>query len=223
MLASGGAAHGTLVTAGAQTAGHGRLGRAWVAPAGSAVLASVVLRELGEGAALLPLVAAVAACEACERCAAVEATIKWPNDVWIDRRKVAGILLEARPREGWAVLGIGLNVTTRAEQLPEELRATATSLAIAAGAQESTVPAVEAVLAALLEALELGMDDRPEEVFAAWRERDALYGRSVRWEGGEGIAEGIDASGALLVSTPGGRVELQAGEVALVRPTSEEH
>ncbi len=223
MLASGGAAHGTLVTAGAQTAGHGRLGRAWVAPAGSAVLASVVLRELGAGAALLPLVAAVAACEACERCAAVDATIKWPNDVWIDRRKVAGILLEARPREGWAVLGIGLNVTTRAEQLPEELRATATSLAIAAGAQESTVPAVEAVLAALLEALELGMDDRPEEVFAAWRERDALYGRSVRWEGGEGIAEGIDASGALLVSTPGGTVELQAGEVALVRPTSEEH
>ena len=83
---------------------------------------SVVLRELDER---LPLAAAVAVCEALP----VEAAIKWPNDVWIDGRKVAGILVEGRPQEGWAVLGIGLNVTTRA--FPPELAEIATSLRLA--------------------------------------------------------------------------------------------
>lgn len=221
-LALRGAPHGTLVTAGAQTAGRGRLGRAWVAPPGAGVLASVLLRGLSERAALLPLAAAVAVCEACERCAAVECAIKWPNDVWIDGRKVAGILLEGRPQEGWLALGIGLNVTTRADRLPEELRTTATSLAIATGASEATTPGVEAVLAALLEALERRLAARPDDVLRAWGQRDALSGRPVRWQEGEGVAEGIDASGALLVSTPGGRVELRAGEVTLIRPNVSE-
>ena len=105
-LADVGAPHGTLVTADEQTAGRGRQGREWTAPPRSAVLMSVVLRELDER---LPLTAAVALCEALP----VEAAIKWPNDVWIEGRKVAGILVEGRPQEGWAVLGIGVNVTTR--------------------------------------------------------------------------------------------------------------
>ena len=104
VLASAGAPHGTLVTADEQQAGRGRQGRTWSAPPKSAVLMSAVLRELSE---TLPLAAAVAVCEALP----VEAQIKWPNDVWIESRKVAGILVEARPQEGWAVLGIGLNVT----------------------------------------------------------------------------------------------------------------
>ena len=78
---------------------------------------------------LLPLATAVAVCEACEAHAPVECAIKWPNDVWIERRKVAGILIEGRPQEGWAVIGVGLNVSTAREEFPEELRATATSLA----------------------------------------------------------------------------------------------
>ena len=78
---------------------------------------SLILRDLDERHALLPLAAAVAVCEACE--AAAPPAIKWPNDVWIDRRKVAGILIEGRPQEGWAVLGIGLNVTT--DSFPPEL------------------------------------------------------------------------------------------------------
>ena len=206
------------MTAGAQTAGRGRLGRTWAAPPGAAVLASLLLRGLSERAALLPLAAAVAVCEACERCAELECAIKWPNDVWIDGRKVAGILLEGRPQEGWLALGIGLNVTTQADRLPEELRTTATSLAIATGASQATAPGVEAVLAALLEALERRLPARPDDVLGAWGQRDALSGHPVRWQGGEGVAEGIDASGALLVSTPGGRVELHAGEVTLIRP-----
>ena len=131
-LAIGGAPHGTLVTAGEQSSGRGRQGRTWSSPPGKALLASVVLRDLGEEVALLPLSAAVAVCEACEAIAPVQCRIKWPNDVWIKGRKLAGILVEGRPQAGWAILGIGLNVATAEEEFPPELRDTATSLVIAA-------------------------------------------------------------------------------------------
>ena len=204
-LAGAGAPHGTLVTAGEQTAGRGRQGRAWTSPPGSAVLMSVVLREFDE---LLPLAAAVATCEAVP----LDCRIKWPNDVWADGRKLAGILAEARPQEGWAVLGIGLNVTT--EEFPPELRDSATSLRL-----EGAEADPEEILEALVAALDRRLRDDREAILAAWRERDGLKGRQVRWADGEGTAAGIDDSGALLVETEDGLVTLEAGEVHLERPT----
>ncbi len=202
-LALGGAPHGTLVTADEQSAGRGRQGRAWTAPPRSAVLMSLVTRRLTP---TLPLAAAVAVCDALPtRC-----EIKWPNDIWLDRRKLAGILLEGRPQEGWAVLGIGLNVTT--DSFPPELAETATSLRIA-GVELDT----EAVLAALLGSLDEWLEAPAEDVLGAWSERDALRGERVRWTDGEGVAAGIDASGALVVETDNGRVTLDAGEVHLLR------
>jgi BirA family biotin operon repressor/biotin-[acetyl-CoA-carboxylase] ligase len=157
---------------------------------------SVVLRN---ASATLPLAAAVAVCEALP----VEAAIKWPNDVWIGRRKLAGILVEARPQEGWAVLGVGVNVH---DAPPIEH---VTSLGSVIGTEE------------LLERLLLALDgwlSRPlPEVLAAWRSRDALLGETVRWQNGSGKGAGIDESGALLVDTDSGRVALQAGEVHLLR------
>jgi BirA family biotin operon repressor/biotin-[acetyl-CoA-carboxylase] ligase len=205
VLAAAGAPHGTLVTADEQQAGRGRQGRAWTAPPRSAVLMSVVLREVLE---TLPLAAAVAVCEALP----VEAQIKWPNDVWIEGRKVAGILVEARPQEGWAVLGIGLNVAI--EKFPALLDETATSLHLA-GASVTPDKALAALLATLDDWLRRPADD----VLAAWRARDALRGRAVRWENGgkEGVAAGVDDSGALIVETGDGRVTLDAGEVHLER------
>jgi BirA family biotin operon repressor/biotin-[acetyl-CoA-carboxylase] ligase len=202
-LAAAGAPHGTLVTADEQRAGRGRQGRVWTAPPRSAVLMSVVLRELSE---TLPLAAAVAVCEALP----VDARIKWPNDVWIDGRKVAGILVEGRPQEGWAVLGIGLNVAT--EEFPAELNATSLRLA---GASLST----DEALTALIAALRLWLPRPASDVLAAWRSRDALLGGTVRWANGskEGTAAGVDDSGALIVETVDGRVTLDAGEVHLER------
>jgi BirA family transcriptional regulator, biotin operon repressor / biotin---[acetyl-CoA-carboxylase] ligase len=150
-------------------------------------------------------VAAVAVAEACESVAPVTCRIKWPNDVWIERRKVAGILVEGRPADGWAVLGIGLNVST--DGLPEELRSIAT--AIDAG--------VELALGAVLDALTLWLGREADEVLDAWRARDALRGSPVRWADGSGVAAGIDDSGSLLVETPSGLVTLGAGEVHLER------
>ena len=202
-LAATGAPHGTLVTADEQTAGRGRQGRVWTAPPRSAVLMSVVLREFDER---LPLTAAVAVADALP----AEAAIKWPNDVWIGRRKVAGILVEGRPQEGWAVLGVGLNVGT--ERFPAELAETATSLRLA-GIEDDT----EAVLAATLRSLDAWLGAPSARVLEAWRSLDALKGERVRWADGEGVADGIDDSGALRVKTEAGHVTLHAGEVHLLR------
>ena len=201
-LAAAGAPHGTLVTAAEQTAGRGRPGRAWSAPPGRALLMSLVLRSPER---MLPLAAAVAVAEA----AGPDAAIKWPNDVLLSGRKLAGILAEARPQDGWAVLGIGLNVAVRMEDLPVELRGTAATLGLEARE-------VEAVLARVLAALERTLAlDRPA-LLDAWRARDALLGREVAWAGGSGRAAGIDGEGRLVVELPdGGRTALESGEVHL--------
>jgi BirA family biotin operon repressor/biotin-[acetyl-CoA-carboxylase] ligase len=198
-LAANGAPHGTLVTADHQSAGRGRSDRAWLAPPGSSVLMSVVIRP---GDPLLSLRAAVAVAEVCGSAA----TIKWPNDVLLEGRKACGILVEGRPQEDWAVLGIGLNVLP--VEFPPELNATALD----------DGRGVEQVLAALLVALGTRIAQPADGLLAAWRERDALAGRQIAWEPeGSGTAAGVDDSGALLVDTADGRVALDAGEVHLKR------
>jgi BirA family transcriptional regulator, biotin operon repressor / biotin---[acetyl-CoA-carboxylase] ligase len=206
VLAIAGAPHGTLVSAAAQTAGRGRQGRRWSAPPGSALLASLVLRAPPR---LLALTAAVAVCDV----VGGEAQIKWPNDVVLARddrlRKLAGILAESRPQDGWAVLGIGLNVAVRLPELPRELRASAATL----GAEPT---AIEPTLARLLRALERRLDEPADATLAAYRERDALRGRAVAWASGQGRAEGIDGQGRLVVALAGGgQAALDAGEVHL--------
>jgi BirA family transcriptional regulator, biotin operon repressor / biotin---[acetyl-CoA-carboxylase] ligase len=201
-LAAAGAPHGTLVTAAAQSAGRGRQGRTWSAPPGHALLMSLVLRGAQP---LLPLAAAVALAEV----AGERARIKWPNDVLLDGRKLGGILAEGRPQEDWAVLGIGVNVAVRLEDLPPELHDTAATLGRAAAD-------VEPFLAALLEAIERALALPTRELLDAWRARDALRGRQISWSGGAGTAAGIDGEGRLIVELPGGgRTALDAGEVHL--------
>ena len=207
-LASAGAPHGTLVTAGEQSAGRGRQGRTWLAAPGEALLMSVIVRDLTP---ILPLATAVAVAETCEVLAGVDAGIKWPNDVWIDGRKVSGILLEGRPQEGWAVLGIGLNVRTR--EFPDELADIATSLALH-GADAT----LDDALAVLIGRLDRWTPAEADEVLEAWRERDVLLGREIRWADGSGTAAGVDPSGALVVELhDGGTTALDAGEVHLLR------
>ncbi|HYH57746.1 MAG TPA: biotin--[acetyl-CoA-carboxylase] ligase [Thermoleophilaceae bacterium] len=211
-LAAGGAPHGTLVTADVQSAGRGRQGREWASQAGHSVLMSLIVRGLGTKDALLPLVAAVAVCEACEAHVPVRCRIKWPNDVWIDGRKVSGILVEGRPQAGWAVLGIGVNVTTPA--FAGDLAETATSLTLAAPGR---APSRDELLETLVGSLDRWLAGPADEVLARWRERDALLGAEVAWADGRGRAAGITDAGALRVETDAGVVELDAGEVHLRR------
>jgi BirA family biotin operon repressor/biotin-[acetyl-CoA-carboxylase] ligase len=201
-LAAAGVPHGTLVTAAEQSAGRGRQGRTWAAAPGRALLCSVVVRD---PPALLPLVTGVAVAEV----VGPDAGLKWPNDVLVSGRKVAGILVEGRPQEGWAVVGIGLNVAVRIEDFPADLRSRAGTLGLEPDAIEPTLAAVLARLGDWLAA-------DAAAVVAAVRERDALLGRSVRWAGGRGVGAGVDASGRLVVRTDEGTVALDAGEVHLL-------
>jgi BirA family biotin operon repressor/biotin-[acetyl-CoA-carboxylase] ligase len=225
-LAEEGAAHGEVVVAERQTAGRGRRGRAWVSPPGKNLHFSVVLRPdlPPQRAPEITLVASVALCHAVRR-AGVDAGIKWPNDLVARGRKLGGILTEmaADPdRVQWVVLGAGLNLNSRPEEFPREIRPHATSVAAERGQ-----PVPRALFAAAAFALlEEWLDRHAEGGFAAvrdeWRVLSETLGREVRVsaDGREltGVAEDIDGSGALLVRSGGGLVAVHAGEVEHLRP-----
>jgi BirA family transcriptional regulator, biotin operon repressor / biotin---[acetyl-CoA-carboxylase] ligase len=236
-LAIAGAPHGTTVTSEEQSAGRGRQGRSWLAPPGGALLCSLILRDPPP---LLSLIAGVAVCDVLGD----DARVKWPNDVVLERpypdeqdpargqigretpstlAKLAGVLVEGRPQESWSVLGIGVNVAVRIEELPAEVRAGAASL-------QRPRSAIEPLLADLLGALARRLGEPTGELLESWRTRDALYGRDIAWDAGRqspdqrdpqrpgqrGRAEGIDDQGQLLVRREdGGTTALNAGEVHL--------
>src|SRR5512144_2853932 len=222
-LADEGAAHGEVVVAESQTAGRGRRGRAWASPPGRNLYLSVVLRpDLPPSrAAELTLLASVAVCQAVRQ-AGVSAGIKWPNDLVCGGRKLAGILTElaADPdRVQWVVVGIGVNVNLRADDLPDDLRPIATSLAIERGAPVPRTLFAAAVLSALEEWLDLHAEEGFAPVRAAWKEMSDTLGREVRVRSSavdlEGLAEDVDEGGALLVRTSAGLERVLAGDVEM--------
>jgi BirA family biotin operon repressor/biotin-[acetyl-CoA-carboxylase] ligase len=208
-LAEAGAPHGTVVTAGEQREGRGRQGRTWTAPAAKALLYSAILRPLDGRHLLLPLAVPLAVCEAAESLQeGIECSIKWPNDVWLDGRKLGGVLIEAKPQDGWAVIGVGLNLDVAADEFPAELRETATSLDGSASTQRAR--------RALDACLDRWVTAPSATILSEWRSRDALRGREIAWEEGSGVADGVDDRGSLVVLTAGGdRLALGAGEVHL--------
>jgi BirA family biotin operon repressor/biotin-[acetyl-CoA-carboxylase] ligase len=210
-MAEAGAPHGATVTADEQTSGHGRQGRSWVAPAGDALLMSVIVRPVLPRHSLASLAAGLAVAETCEQLRDLSARIKWPNDVWIEGRKVAGILVEARPEaqteRSWMVVGIGLNTSVDMRHMPADLRETAGSLALPRGTD---------ALTPLLARLTHWLAADEAQVVDAWRRRDTLRGSRISWSGGTGTASGIDERGNLVVALDDGSTKtLAAGEVHL--------
>lgn len=226
-LAEEGAFHGEVVLCEAQTAGKGRRGRNWASPRGVNLYLSVVLRpELPpQRASELTLVAAVALAETLNE-AGGQARIKWPNDVQLDGKKVAGILTELSAetdRVRFVIVGIGVNLNAAPEDFSPEVREVATSLKEARG--QSVPRALFA--AALLTRFEAWLDRHAEEGFEpvreAWKRLSSTLGHDVlvRTDRQElrGRAEDIDPSGALLVRTEEGVLErILAGDVEQVRP-----
>jgi BirA family biotin operon repressor/biotin-[acetyl-CoA-carboxylase] ligase len=224
-LAVAGAPEGTVVIAESQSAGRGRLGRRWTSPAGKGLLFSVILRPdvPMADAHLLTLVAAAAACEGIETQTKIPVQIKWPNDLFVNNKKVGGILMEVAGEQDeidWVVVGIGINVNTEFTELPVALRRTAVSLKMAGGAPIDRSELLANVLLALEknygEALKGGFD-RPLRKF---RERDYLLHRSISVQTREGAvvgeATGIDDRGALLVQLPHRHVRrFHSGDVTL--------
>jgi BirA family biotin operon repressor/biotin-[acetyl-CoA-carboxylase] ligase len=198
-----------------QRAGRGRLGRTWVAPAGSSILCSILLRPAGRlPVAQLSLVGGLAVADTVERASGRVAAIKWPNDVLLEGGKVAGVLAEGRP-DG-IVLGLGLNVNQTADALPPRPGLPATSLRAVDGVERDRAQ----ILADLLAVLEARYDAWSAEGLGALHAdlagRDALRGRRVRAGDRSGVAVGIDSEGRLELSTTDGTIAVASGEVSVV-------
>jgi BirA family biotin operon repressor/biotin-[acetyl-CoA-carboxylase] ligase len=212
-----GAPEGAVAATNHQTAGRGRYGREWVAPAGTGLLCSIALHPPAQlDAPELTLVGAIAAAEAVEGATGLSAQIKWPNDVMLNRRKVGGVLGELK--DGVVTLGIGINVNQTREELPPEARTPAASLRTITGATYDRA----ALLGSMLFRLERLYDEWRHgglaEVFIEIGPRDFLRGRPVTVDGTSGVAVGIDREGRLEIDTGRGeRVAVESGVVAYER------
>jgi BirA family transcriptional regulator, biotin operon repressor / biotin---[acetyl-CoA-carboxylase] ligase len=207
---------GAVAVCDEQTAGRGRLGRSWSAPAGTAILCSVLLRPPAERAfAELSLVGGVAVAEAVETATHLAAQIKWPNDVLLNRRKVAGVLAETSA--GAVVLGVGLNVNQSRGELPTDANVAAGSLLTTDGVRRERAPILADLLVRLERAYDLWRDGGLDAVYTGLGARDFLRGRRVYVDGEPGIGIAVDRRGRLEVEIDGERRLVESGEVLFER------
>jgi BirA family transcriptional regulator, biotin operon repressor / biotin---[acetyl-CoA-carboxylase] ligase len=209
-------AEGSAAVCDVQTGGRGRLGRSWIAPPGTAVLCSVVLepppdRSVPE----LSLVSGVAVAETVEAATALAAQIKWPNDVLINRRKVAGVLAEAS--EGRVVLGMGLNVNQSRDELPPNATVAAGSLLTIDGMRRDRAPILADLLLRLERAYDRWRDGGLDAIYDGLGARDFLRGRRLLVDGESGVGVAIDRSGRLEVEMGHERRIVESGEVLFER------
>ena len=230
-----GAPHGAVVSADHQTAGRGRWGRSWFSKAGALLQFSLILRpDLPVNAhGLLTAGLGVAAARAIDRVTGLSTRIKWPNDITVDGKKVVGMLVETSVLGSdiaVAVCGVGMNVHLAPEDLPNEIKSRASSIAIALGPR-GEAPARAELLCAFLREMEevygwLESANAPERVIAEATERSAVLGREVvvqLADGTEvtGTAERLQADGALELSDGTERIAFHVGEIAQLREVSD--
>lgn len=220
LAARSGAPHGSLFVADEQTAGRGRRGNAWLAAPGESLLFSVLLRpelELGQVSALT-LAVGLALRDAVAPLIAASAQLKWPNDLYVDGKKLAGVLVESQlqgERLQAVVVGVGLNVASR--EFPEEIAARATSLALLGATRLEREALLQAILDALALRLAAYQTAGVAGILAELNAADALRGQRVRVDGRSGVGRGLDAQGRLLLEDDGGQTHaILSGTVELV-------
>jgi BirA family biotin operon repressor/biotin-[acetyl-CoA-carboxylase] ligase len=225
-LAKSGAREGLVVFAESQTKGRGRHGRAWASPRGKGLWFSVLLRPAlpPSAASRITIAASVAVARAIRQSCGVNARIKWPNDVIVDGRKLAGILTELHTEADeilLAILGIGINVNCQREDFPDTMTGIATSLELEAGQAQDRVALAARVLAGLDECYRLALEDF-ESIADEWAQLSTTLGKQVVVTMGqrriEGCAQALDGDGALLLRKDDGRVErILGGDVVVER------
>lgn len=203
---------GAVAVAEHQTMGRGRSGRSWEDEPGRSLLFSVLLRPAEGLLPQLSLVAALATAEALAAACGRSTSVKWPNDVLLDGRKVAGILLEAA--DGAVIAGVGVNVNQGPDELPRETRLPATSLRLETGREHDRGALLAAILAALGAAYATWRETGLEQLLARLEPLSALAGARVRVGGGIGTAGAMAPDGRLTVTLDGvGDVLVESGEV----------
>jgi len=222
VMAEHGADEGSVVAANAQTSGRGRLGRRWASPPGAGVYASVILRPAVDVVPLITIAAGVAVADGVHAASGVSPRVKWPNDVYIGSRKLAGVLAEAGSAGHGVqhvILGFGVNLLTAA--YPPDVAARATSIESELGRPSDRGLVLAECLASLADRYAALQRGDHQAVVDAWRARAAdSLGRRDEWEADgatrRGVAEDIDARGALLVRVDGDVVRVISGEVRWV-------
>jgi len=214
-----GAREGTVVIAGEQTAGRGRIKRAWLSPKGSIALSIILHPELAYLPSLI-MVASLGVVHCLEKVAGLKPEIKWPNDVLINQKKVCGILIESEvkgKRADYAIIGIGINVNLKPSAFPQ-ISPTATSLSQELGRDISQLDMIRCLLAEI-ESLYLALPSG-DAVYKQWRDNLATLGKRVRVSSEEttyeGIAESVASDGSLLLRQPDSSLtKIVAGDVTL--------
>ena len=214
-LAADGAAHGVVVAAEEQTAGRGRRGSTWSSPPGAGLYFSLIARpSRASTLSLLTLAAGVGVREGVAAASGLAADLKWPNDVLVGRRKLAGILAEGLAigtNHQAIVIGVGVNVQPAA--YPPDVAARATSIESELGRAVDRDALFTAILDAMWHRLAT-LEERPGDILQAWRAASpSAIGTRIEWEGRAGLTNGIDDTGALLVKTSAGVERIIAGEL----------
>jgi BirA family biotin operon repressor/biotin-[acetyl-CoA-carboxylase] ligase len=214
-IAGRGAREGSVVLANAQSAGRGRQGRTWVSPPGAGLYVSIVLAPPPHAVPLLTIAAGVAVAEGIQAASGLEPRLKWPNDVYLGDRKVAGVLAEA-DNCSIVILGIGVNVMPAAYS--PAIASRATSIEDELGRPVDRGLLLAECLSSLAVRYDSLRNGTAAAVMDAWRAGAApTLGRRVRWDAAgvahEGVAENIDETGALLVRTASGLARVISGEV----------
>lgn len=226
-LADMGYPEGTVIIADAQTSGKGRLGRKWLSPQGKNLYMSIILRPviLPRDAAMLTLMSAVACVTAIKRLSSVPASIKWPNDIMVSDRKLGGILTEMKAdmdRIFHAVIGIGININLEASDMPDEIKAYATSIKNESGvAQSRTIVAIE-IIKELDKWYNMLLISGKKPIADEWLKLSSTIGHAVKVTVGNnvftGIAESIDDEGMLILKLPDNTLKkISAGDVTILR------
>ena len=225
-LAAGGAPEGTVIVAGEQTEGRGRKGRSWFSPSGAGVYLSLILRPplAPSEAPRITLMTGVAATEALVSLPGLDARIKWPNDILVRGRKIAGILTEISTemdRVDYVVVGLGLNVNIPRQSLAEGLRERATSILIETGKSFSRVRLIQAFLKHFETYYKILQDEGFEPIRKRWKELSDIIGQRVSVEMIGMVRTGrvvdIDSDGVLILEDDQGSIQrIASGDVTLL-------
>ncbi len=216
-LAEEGAPEGTLVIAERQTRGRGRMGRSWVSPAGKGVWMSLLLRPQVpiQQTSQLTLLAAVALCRGISRIVDLKIGIKWPNDLLVEGKKISGILLESAAEEErlkYVAAGLGISANLDEEDYPEELRAKAVSLKMAAGREVDRPQLIASILEEFEKLYEMYQEKGFAPIRTLWEMHAVTLGRPAVLHTSRGIVEGVpealDESGGLAVRLPDGSLQV---------------
>jgi len=227
-LAGQGAAEGTVVVADAQTHGRGRRGRTWFSPPGRSLYASIVLRPplAPAQAPQITLMTAVAVAKCLQEAAQLDARIKWPNDILVGDKKIAGILTEISTEMDmvdYVVVGLGINVNTRRSEMPEEIQEIATSVAIETGQEANRAELLCKLLSRFEACYDLLKTSGFGPVMAQWREMTDIIGQHVYVDVLDkrhtGVVAFVDDDGVLVLKDHQGQLHrIFSGDVTRIRP-----